>query len=134
MKQNFIIIRPDSTYDEVLINTDNLLEGMYETIGCELIETVPLGDEMMRLAHIKHPCELLVICDEEGAIKGEPEYNEIASNLVGTAIFGNVLIATASEEDITGLGYKRSTRILQQLDLMVGYSPRPDDWRQGGVS
>ena len=68
------------------------LEELYELIGCERIEAVPVFPNATTLK-VEPDFDRILIVDEEGALKANRVYNPIASALNGAGhrIFGNAV-------------------------------------------
>ena len=82
-------------------NGEFTLEQLKEVVG-GWIETVPIryrdpnGDDDLSVVSAENGTfrsNVLMVCDEEGKLKKDPEYNMLASIMTGTIIVGDVLLA-----------------------------------------
>lgn len=89
-KIKVIIKRPDEKYGHVT-NISQSLKNLQRTVGGYI--------EMVTLAHLNDNKNLVVICDEEGRIKGK-DWN---CQVCGIGFVGDIIVAETDGEELTDL-------------------------------
>lgn len=77
-------------------NSDDNLDFYYKHIECDLIDIVQPYAVREELDKCN---DLILIVDDEGAIKNNPKLNVFASLVCGQPIYGNVLVAKEQARD-----------------------------------
>ena len=96
--EKLILVKPSDVMRLLDFNSndDGNLDFYYKHIECELIDIVQPFAVREELDKCK---DLILIVDDEGAIKDSPKLNVFASLVCGQPIYGNVLIAKEQARD-----------------------------------
>lgn len=97
MKLNCIIKRPDEPYGHVT-NISATLKNLQKTVG-GYIECVTLTDFTITDEGAVTPVRLVIICDEEGRIKGKPHN----CHVLGFDFCGDIIVIGAHGEDFADI-------------------------------
>lgn len=117
MLERFILIHAgtDPAAEIVALNSDYLLDGMYEVLHCDSVEFVRVPRSVLL------PQGVLLVVDENGWYRDTIRYNKFASFWYGDAICGDVLIASEGfrngEPDIVGLDMLQLSFLRQCFDI-----------------
>lgn len=113
MKEHFILITPENAVKGVTTENPGL-DFYYEQVGCQSIEIVRIS--RTRAKHV-------LVVDEEGLLKENPQLNAIASLLAMQPIYGNALLAKDDlrngEPDIVGFDLKEALASLAALHVAL---------------
>lgn len=107
MKEKFILVHDgaDPKPEIIELDTDQLLNGMYQAIGCDCIEIVHVQTGLLL------PHGVVMVADESGWFRGASRVNKFASVWYRDVIVGKVILAAEGyrngEPDLVGLdGYQ----------------------------
>lgn len=95
--ENLLLLRADGRVEVLDFEPgDDNLDFYYKHIGCDLIDVVPTYALREELGKCQ---DLILIVDDEGLLKANPQVNLFASLAYGHTLCGNVLVAKEQARD-----------------------------------
>lgn len=103
MKEKFFLVHDgaDPKPEIIELDTAQLLDGMYQAIGCDCIDIVHVQTGLLL------PHGVVMVADESGWFRGAPRVNKFASVWYHDVVVGKVILAAEGyrngEPDLVGL-------------------------------
>lgn len=92
----------------------DLLDWLYGKIGCRIVESVPVPRDRFGRD------DIIMMVDEEGLLRDDPQINIVASALYGHVIVGNAVLMRVGETEDGDLDWMGMTgKEAEQISIMT---------------